>query len=124
MRITTKQLLKFLPIDINIRNKVLENCDSYQDDQKLALEKFCWELFYEIINMESRYEFEKTLEKAKDGNINLDPLLYQKIESQLYKKFMRDLMDLHEYEAISDIRKNLKSVINSKIQTQASFKTN
>ena len=124
MRITTKQLLKFLPIDTNIRNKVLENCDSYQDDQKLALEKFCWELFYEIINLESRYEFEKTLEKAKDGNINLDPLLYQKIESQLYKKFMRDLMDLHEYEAISDIRKNLKSVINSKIQTQASFKTN
>lgn len=118
MKITTKQLLNFLPLDPQTKAVVLINSDKYKDDQKRALERFCWKLFYTLIDYETEHEFEKTLEKAKEGNIKLDSNLYQQIENRTYKKFLRDIMQQIEYESISEVRSGLQQLIANKIQTE------
>jgi len=116
MMVTTKHLLRFLPMDETVRQETLMRMDSYTSDQKLALSELLWSMFYELIDADIKYEFEQAKINIKDGKRELDKNLYRSIEDQVYQRYLRDLREGQESETIGTLREDLKRMMAAKIK--------
>lgn len=115
MDITIPHLLRFLPMDESVRARAIKRLSSYTPDQKLALEKFCWMMFYELLGASVKYEFDRLMLDAKEGKRTLGTDAYQKVEEQVYMRFMRDLREQHEATSIDEIRGTLKQIVQKRL---------
>ncbi len=118
MRITTKLLLRYLPIDDNIRQKVLANMDSYSPDQKYELEKTLWTMFDELLETNYNYELKQALMEVKGEVKNLSSDFNAKIEEQVYQRMMRDLQDEQEAETIEELRNDIKKMMTDRLRNR------
>lgn len=116
MMVTTKHLLKFLPMDEKTRRETLTKLDSYTPDQKLALSKLLWSMFYQLMDTDIKYEFELAKQDIKDGKRELNKNLYRSIEDQVYQRYMRDLREGQETDTIGKLREDLKKMMTEKIK--------
>lgn len=116
MRVTVKHLLRFLPMEENVREDYLKSVDSYDEDQRLALSQLCWGMYYDYLNATVRYEFEKALDEAKKGQRKAEEDLYSRIEDMVLAKFMRDLGEQQETQSIDEIRQDVKALISAKLK--------
>ena len=121
MKITLKNLLNFLPMDKEVRQRVLTKVDDFTPDQKLAMIKLCWRMFYELLKTQTDYEFRKKLIAVGEGKDHLKTQMYKEIEEKIYKKFLEDLRKGGEAAAIDEIREKIQETI--KKQTTVSFPT-
>lgn len=107
-----------------IRQKILSEVNSYTSDQKLALSKLLWSMFYEMIDVDIKYEFEQAKNDIKDGKRELDKNLYRSIENQVFQRYMRDLREGQEVEVIGKLRENLKKMMSEKMKSLIPTKPN
>ena len=116
-KFTTKQLLKILPMSEEIRNEVLGKFDSLSEDQKLAIKKFCWLMFYQLLNDKTQYAFKKALLDVKEGKGKLKSNLYQEIEKQALKELKKALLQEAEESAVEGVRSKLKQFFRKSSKT-------
>ena len=90
-----------------IRNEVLDKFDSLNEDQKLAIKKFCWLMFYQLLNDKTQYDFKKALLDVKEGRGKLKANLYQEIEEQTLKELKKALLEKAEQSALTGVRTKL-----------------
>ncbi len=114
MPITVKNLIQFLPIDEKVRQQVLAKYDGFSDDQKLAMSKLCWTMFYELLHAQTNYEFKKALLDVKEGKGKLKNTLYKEIEERVYKKMVDDLRKGGQAEAIKEVREKIQKAVQEK----------
>lgn len=118
-QITTKHLLKFLPVDDIVRQETLAQIDKFTPDQNFELSKLLWMMFYELLDVEAKYEFEKALVDVKDNKRELRKDLYKQIEHQVFMKFMRNLREEQEVEVIDKMRDRLKAMVMEKMKNKS-----
>lgn len=115
MKITLKDLLTFLPMDKEVRQQTLDKVDDFTPDQKLAMTKLCWRMFYELLKTQTDYEFRKKLIAVGEGKDRLKTQMYKEIEEGVYKKFLEDLQKGGEAAAIDEIREKIQETIKEQI---------
>lgn len=104
MNITVQHLIKFLPVDKDMRQNVLATFDSLTDDQKLALRKVCWSAYFDLLKANINYEFENSMEEVRKGTRNLSKNLYQEIEQKVSEDFKQKLMKEEELSNMKGAR--------------------
>ncbi|PIS08898.1 hypothetical protein COT75_04395 [Candidatus Beckwithbacteria bacterium CG10_big_fil_rev_8_21_14_0_10_34_10] len=110
-KFNTKQLLQILPLDENLRKKVVTNFDSFSEDQKLALKKLSWIMFFELYTNKIKEEFEKTLYEISQEKGDLKANLYQEIEENVLNKLKQILLQKADKKAVEKIRAELKKQV-------------
>lgn len=113
-QLNAKQLLKILPISEEIRNDVLNKFDSFSEDQKLTLRKLCWTMFFQLLNDQTNYEFQKALLEIKDKKRGLEKNTYQKIEDQVFNQLKQKLLIHADKSAVADVRNKLQQFFKAK----------
>ncbi len=113
--VTNRQLIKFLPIDEKVKMDILAKIDTFTADQNYELSKLCWTVFYELIDMETAYEFKKAILDASEGKRSLQNEMYKKIEEQVFQRFIRDLREEQEADLLEETRQKLQAMITRKI---------
>lgn len=115
MDINTKSLLRFLPMKQDIRDRMLVAYDNYSDDQKLALAKIGWELFYELITSETALRFQEWLAKVEKGEEKLQSQKFKAIEEEVYQEFVEKLKKGEEVSSLEEVRSKIGQMVTSKV---------
>lgn len=118
MQITNRHLLNFLLIDEKVRQETLVQMNNYTPDQNLELSKLLWMMFYELIHLETKYEFEKALIDIKDGKRRLGQNLYKQIKEQVFARFIRDLHEEQEADTVKELRERLMIMTTEKLRNK------
>lgn len=109
-KITTKQLLKILPMSEEVRGEILGKFDSLSDDQKLEIKKLCWMMFFELLNDKIRHELDQALVTIEDEK-KKGTGLYKEVEERVLKEFREKLMKEAEKETVGKVREELEKVV-------------
>lgn len=118
MDITLKNLINFLPIDNKVRQEILAKMDSFTPDQRLAMSRVCWGMFYELVKSQINYEFEKTLNEAQTGKAKLKNQLYKEIEERVYEEYVDKLRKGVEVTALEDVRSKIQETVKTQLETK------
>lgn len=112
--ITSQHLINFLPFDEKVRSDILADLDSFDEDQKIQINKTCWLLFYELVNVQTNYEYQVALSGIAEGKKKLTKGLYTQIADEVYLRLLRDLKDAQEAVVIDELRDKLKKMVSLK----------
>lgn len=115
MKITLKGLLTFLPIEQSLRQETIAKLDSFDQGQTIVLNRFCWKMFYEIVDLQANYEFEQKLDQAREGKEELKNSMYKQIQNEVYDKFMAQLRQGEEVTTVADIRGKIQEMMKNQM---------
>ncbi|GEM_PF-5327162 len=113
MEITLKNLLTFLPLEKELRERLLSRLGSFSKDQLLALTKVCWQTFYQLVEDRAQEEMVKFLNGVAEGKAELRTAVYQEIEKKFYQEFMEKLRRGEELMVLSDVRQKIQQSFQS-----------
>jgi len=110
-KFNTKQLLHILPMDEEVRQNVLAKYDQLTPDQRLALEKLCWTMFFQLYNNQVQQEFNQVLLKAKEGKAEIKNNLYGEIGQEVLEKLKKIILERAEKTAVQKTREKIKAQV-------------
>ena len=109
--ITVKHLLKILPIEEKVRKEALANFDRLSEDQKFRIRMLCWQMFYQLVDEKTRFEFYRTLLQVKEGKGGLQKNLYQKLEEKAFEEMRDKLVKEAEGGTVEEVKEKLEKVV-------------
>lgn len=86
MKITTKDIIKFLPFNNDFKNKLLEEFDSMELNKKFELEQMLWDAYDNLFELKVQEKMQVMIEKAKNKEIPLDQNIYRLAEKEAEKE--------------------------------------
>lgn len=111
--INAKNILLVIPMDEKERKDLLATYDTGSEDERWTIDKFCWKMFYWIIEEQTAYEIKLKLQDWKNAKDVLKEDLYQtvrlKVEEELHKK----ISSAEETNSIESVRAELSQIISS-----------
>lgn len=115
MKITTTDLIHFLPIEASLKEKLLSGYDSLSKDQKLAVSQICWKMYYNIYNARVQLEIKSSLAGAVQKPETLSKQLINETEQRIHHEFTELISKKQEEKTIGVVRKDLESLIAKEI---------
>jgi hypothetical protein len=109
--VTTKHLLKILPLEEEVRKEALANFDRLSEDQKFRIRMLCWQVFYQLVDEKARFEFYRTLLQVKEGKGGLQKNLYQKSEERAFEEMREKLVKEAGGEVVEEAKEELGKVV-------------
>ncbi|KKP85571.1 MAG: hypothetical protein UR89_C0050G0003 [Candidatus Roizmanbacteria bacterium GW2011_GWA2_35_8] len=111
MKITTLDIVKFLPLGKDFQAKLLEKFDKMNPDQKFALEQIIWDAYEAIYKLKLEENIKLALLNTKESNVNLDENFYRNIKAETVKQIESGFYKSTADADISQIRKKLEELI-------------
>jgi len=119
MKITLKGLLTFLPVEQSLRQETIAKLDAFDQDQTISLNRFCWKMFYELVDLQANYEFEQRLDKVREDKAKLENSMYKQIQNEVYEKFMSQLCKGEEVATVADVREKIQEMMRNQVKINA-----
>lgn len=110
--IDLKQLIAVAPLSQEVKNDVLQKADSLTPDQKLDIERTCWDLIIQEYQNKIGLLREKSLLGNFDGSPTLSVEDVKKEEEKLFLELVQKLNAAETQEDIQEIREKLTQVQN------------
>ncbi len=76
MKLTTLDVVKTLPFDVELKQNVISSWDSLHPDTQHELERVIWNAYYELKEVSLQNDLETTLDGVIDGKNELSAHLY------------------------------------------------
>lgn len=111
MKVTTLDIIKFLPLSKDFQTKLLDQFDKMNPDQKFALEEIIWDAYEAIYKLKLQENIKLALLNTKDSNIKMDENFYINIKAETTKQIESGLYKNTADVDISQIRKKLEELI-------------
>lgn len=110
---TTQEVIKIIPLDKDIREELINDFDSYDEEHKLAVAKICWPSFHKLVAVLRTKYNAQILEEITAGTrvIAKDSSLIDEIELAVEKE-LNERLDgkVEEQVELSSLREKLKSL--------------
>lgn len=107
--ITTKDIIKALPLEDDVKNMLLENFDTFDYGKKFVLEEMIWEYYDTLYNMRLQANVQAALEELK-GKEKKDEKFMLKIRQKTDKEMEQELEKSLAQTDISSIRSSLQKI--------------
>lgn len=111
MKITTKDIIKILPLDENMRKTLLEEFDSMDPDRKYNLEKIMWDTYYTMYKLKLEENIQLALLKAKDNQEKLDEDFYSRVREQTEKEMQSEEVQKTQSADLDSARKAMELIV-------------
>lgn len=111
MKITTKDIIKFLPLRAEFKNKLLEEFDTMELNRKFEIEQMLWDVYNSLFEIKVQEKLELLIEKAKNNEIPLDNTLYRKAEAEAEKEMEAGFFKEATDTDLSAVRTKLEALM-------------
>lgn len=117
---TTKDIIKILPLEDASKNELLNEFDSLDSDQKFYIEQAIWDVYYEFFDLKMQANLEIALADAKEGQEKLDKEFYNRVREQTEKEMQAESTQTIEGADLAAARTAMEKIIR---EIRASKKT-
>lgn len=111
MEITTKDIIKFLPLGDAFKNKLLAEFDNLDPDKKFSIERMLWNIYDAFFEMKIQEKFTLGLERAKKNQIPLDKNFYHTMEQEAKKEMEAGLFKETTDADLDAVRTKLEALM-------------
>lgn len=112
MKITTKDIVKNLPLPEELKNELLTNLDSYDPDVKFKIVQALWDTYTALYYLKLEENMRLAFYKAQQNQEKLNKDFYKKIRKQTQQDLQTDLAGLKTSSELSSIRQKIEKLIN------------
>jgi hypothetical protein len=88
---TIKDVIKFLPLDGELKLQILRTYDYMDPAQKLAISRVAWNTYYQLKQTQVDLEIGKQLGKVKQGQAHLGPDFYEEVLKNTDQEINKEL---------------------------------
>lgn len=111
MRLTTKDVIKILPIEEDVRVYLLESVDGSDPDRKYLAEKLVWEAYDTLYELKLEENMQLAMVGTKQGQERLDKDFYKRVREQTEKEMQEEAIQNTEKVDLSEARKAMEKIV-------------
>jgi hypothetical protein len=111
MKITTTDIIKFLPFEKNFQADLIKNFDTLDPNKKFALEQVIWDAYEAIYKLRLEENIRLALLNAKDSNIKMDENFYNNMKAETVSQMETEFSKGTAKTDISQIRAKLEEIM-------------
>ena len=111
MKITTLDIIKFLPLEKNFQMDLINKFDNLTPDQKFEIEQSVWNAYEAIYKLKLDENLKTAFMKAEENQEKLDEAFYARIKDQTVKEIESDFFKDTAQNDIADIRAKLEKIM-------------
>lgn len=108
MAIDLKILVNISPIEQETKHKLLQQINSFSEDQKYRLSEVCWKALADQYHVKVTAQTEKILLDARIKGEDVNPEEIKKIEVNLTQEYAKLLNSASTEEEVHEVREQLK----------------
>jgi|SRR3989344_5785961 len=120
MKITTKDIIRFLPFDDGFKEKLLKEFDGFEPAKKYQLEKVLWETYDALYQTKLDENLQVALAFAKENKEKLDEGFYGRVRELTEREFEADTMSQAQKSNFSSIRDRLIQMVDRDLDQNSS----
>ncbi|MBI4079168.1 MAG: hypothetical protein HY429_02630 [Candidatus Levybacteria bacterium] len=111
MQLTTKTIIKVLPLSDELKKTLLDNYDTLLPNQKFLVEDVAWNTYYALYKLRLQENMELALMRAQKNQEKLDDTFYQRVEQQTEKEMQSESLEKTETVDLSAARKAMEVIV-------------
>ncbi|MFA6016821.1 MAG: hypothetical protein WC744_01910 [Patescibacteria group bacterium] len=111
MKITTLDIIKFLPLEKKFQSNLIAKFDSLTPDQKFDIEQMVWNAYEAVYKLKLEENTKIAFMNVEDGQEKLDENFYARIKDQTVKEIESDFFKDTAQNDIDDIRAKLEKIM-------------
>lgn len=113
-KLSTKEVIRALPIEQENKDKLISQFDSFDEDTKLEISEICWKAFHEMKHhIENYWRDRITFEianKQRTTEVDLEKQLFEEVWKEIEQRISGKIEDDSK---LASIRENLENLINT-----------
>lgn len=114
MKITTKDIIKILPLDQEYKSRLLNNFDGFNADVKFEIEQLLWDAYAALYKLRLEENIKKAMVTLQNSQLTLGPDFYKTIQEQTAKEIEQSFYKTTTDTDLAHVRSRLEEVINKK----------
>jgi hypothetical protein len=107
----TKDIIKVLPFDETFKQDLLSRYDTLDPDEKYNIDSILWDAYDAFYALKLDENLLLALNRAKEGNEQLDETFYQRIRQQTEQEMQKEEVTIATNVDLSDTRNKLQQLI-------------
>ncbi len=111
MKITTLDIIKFLPFEKVFQTNLIEKFNKLNPDQKFAMEQVVWDAYEAIYKLRLEENIKLSLLNTKDSNIKMDENFYNNIKAETVRQVETEFSKNTVQADIFQIRARLEEIM-------------
>lgn len=111
MNITTKDIIKILPLEESLRTGLIQSFDTLTPDQKYNIEKTLWDAYYAIYEITYQKNLRLAFERAKKNQEKLDADFNKRVIEQTENELQNETITVSQDVDLSAARKAMEVII-------------
>lgn len=111
MKITTLEIIKFLPFEKVFQTNLIEKFDKLNPDQKFALEQVVWDAYEAIYKLRLEENIKLALLNAKDSTVKMDENFFNNIKAETVSQMETEFSKDSAKSDIAQIRTRLEEIM-------------
>ncbi len=109
MKITTIDIIRFLPLQKEMKDKLSANWESYTNDVKFELEQLLWDAYDSLYDLTLEENIRLELLRAEKEEVKLDDEFYNRMREKTDKQMQQEQHTQVDSEELSVIRSKLEA---------------
>lgn len=111
MQITTKNIIKMLPIEANVKEKLSKDFDDMPLEKKYAIKELLWGFFYSWYGIKLEENTQLALLDAKNGKMKLDHNFYNKVKEKTDREIEEGALETVEKVDLEEARRAMEFIV-------------
>ncbi len=109
-QLTTKEVIKALPIEKETKSKLIDQFDSMEEGKKGDVTFICWKAFHQMRKILNDAKYDEFMLQVGEGNRTLTPTFMQEVEDAAWQE-IEDMISgkKEENDKLAHIRKQLQT---------------
>lgn len=108
---TTKDIIKILPLDKDFKNKLLDEFDQLNPDQKNAVGQILWKAYRDLYKIKRDANLQLAFLRAKNNQEKLDKDFYRRVREQTGKEMEQEVLQTTTQVDLAETREELQAII-------------
>lgn len=119
---TVKDVIKFLPLDEELKLQILRTYDYMDPAQKLAISRVAWNTYYQLKQTQVDLEIGKQLDKVKQGQAQLGPDFYEEVLKNTDQEINKELSNSYGAVDLATARQAMQQIVKEMNDAKAAKK--
>lgn len=111
MKVTTKSIIKILPLDKDLKTSLLDDFDTLDPDKKFIMEGLLWDSYHALYKLKLEENLQKAFIHAHEGTQELDQEMYKKVKKETNEQMDKDMREEVEATDLAEARRAMEMII-------------
>lgn len=108
---TTKDLIRFLPLEESYREKLLADYDTMDDTKKFQIDVLMWSTYDKLHDVQLQQNLQLYWEKAGMGEEKLDSEFYKRVKNLTEQELASQFMTSHDEASLGEARAAMEKIV-------------